>query len=74
VSSPEELRSYAVDCARLATAATDPRDKARLLDMARVWSDLAARIEKLGHPDQAPDSLVEAPRRPPGSELPSRTE
>jgi hypothetical protein len=48
VSSPDELRSYAVDCARLAKAATDSRDKARLLNMARAWSDLADRIEKIG--------------------------
>jgi hypothetical protein len=48
VSSPDELRSYAVDCARLAKAATDPRDKARLLNMARAWTDLADRIEKIG--------------------------
>jgi hypothetical protein len=72
VSSPEELRSYAVDCARLATAATDPRDKARLLDMARAWSDLAARIEKLGHPDQGGDRVIEPPRRA-DSEQPNRT-
>lgn len=48
VSSPDELRSYAVDCARLAKATTDPRDKARLLNMARAWSDLADRIAKIG--------------------------
>ena len=48
VSSPNELRSYAVDCARLAQSATDPRDKARLLTMARNWTDLASRIEQLG--------------------------
>src|SRR5262249_19833968 len=48
VSSPDELRSYAVDCARLAKAATDPHDKARLLNMARAWTDLADRIAKIG--------------------------
>ena len=47
MSSPDELRSYAVDCARLARPATDPLDKARLLNMARAWSDLADRIEKI---------------------------
>ena len=47
VSSPDELRSYAVDCARLARTATDPLDKARLLTMARAWTDLADRIEKI---------------------------
>ena len=54
VSSPDELRSYAVDCARLAQNATDPRDKARLLTMARSWSDLASRIEQIGHVAEPP--------------------
>jgi hypothetical protein len=48
VSSPDELRSYAVDCGRLARSASDPRDKARLLNMARAWAELADRIEKIG--------------------------
>ena len=48
MSSPDELRSYAVDCARLANAATNSIDKARLLNMARAWTDLADRIEKIG--------------------------
>ena len=48
VSSPDELRSYAIDCARLASAATDPHDKARLLNMASAWSALAERVEKIG--------------------------
>jgi hypothetical protein len=47
MSSPDELRSYAVDCARLASAASNPHDKARLLNMARTWTDLADRIEKI---------------------------
>jgi len=47
VSSPDELRSYAVDCARLARAAALPHDKARLLNMARAWTELADRLEKL---------------------------
>jgi hypothetical protein len=48
LSSPAELRSYAVDCARLAQGAAHPHDKARLLNMARAWTDLADRIERLG--------------------------
>jgi hypothetical protein len=32
----------------LAWSATDPHDKARLLDMARAWTELADRIEKIG--------------------------
>ena len=47
MSSPDELRSYAVDCARLARSARDSHDKARLLNMARTWTELADRVEKL---------------------------
>jgi hypothetical protein len=48
VSSPDQLRSYAVDCARLARGATASGDKARLLNMAQAWTYLAGRIERLG--------------------------
>ena len=70
VSSPDELRSYAVDCARLAQNATDPRDKARLLTMARSWSDLANRIEQIGHvrraiPPPGEDNATSHPQGPP---------
>ena len=67
VSSPDELRSYAVDCARLAQGATDPHDKARLLNMARAWADLADRVERLGQITgnvPAPDD-VPGPAPPP---------
>jgi hypothetical protein len=47
VSSPNELRSYAVDCARLAKATTHSHDKARLLNIARAWTDLADRLDKI---------------------------
>jgi hypothetical protein len=62
VSSPDELRSYAVDCARLAQSAADPHDKARLLTMARNWTDLASRIEQLG---QIADHVAGAGADPP---------
>jgi hypothetical protein len=42
------LRSYAVDCARLARAAAAPEEKARLLNIAQAWIYLAARVERLG--------------------------
>jgi hypothetical protein len=32
----------------------DPRDKARLLTMARSWSDLASRIEQIGQVAELP--------------------
>jgi hypothetical protein len=62
VSSPDELRSYAVDCARLAQSAADSSDKARLLTMARAWTELATRIERLGQ--------VSDPAMPQSGELP----
>jgi hypothetical protein len=55
VSSPVELRSYAVDCARLARSAA-PQDKARLLNMARAWTELADRIERIGRSGTAAGS------------------
>jgi len=66
VSSPAELRSYAVDCARLARSATDPHDKARLLNMARAWTALADRIERIGRTsdgDTATDDHEDEPAR-----------
>ena len=75
MSSPDELRSYAVDCARLARSAADPHDKARLLTMARAWTDLADRISKIGQAGgnmpaapEAPASSHQAPDRPDRSE------
>jgi hypothetical protein len=56
VSSPVELRSYAVDCARLARSAAAPHDKARLLNMARAWTELADRIEQIGRSGTAAGS------------------
>jgi hypothetical protein len=40
--------------------------------MARAWTDLAARIEKLGHPDQPAIRAAEPPSRPPGPEPPNQ--
>jgi hypothetical protein len=59
VSSPDELRSYAVDCARLAQSAKNSRDKARLLSMAQAWTELADRLERIGQ--VASDVRTEVP-------------
>jgi hypothetical protein len=64
VSSPVALRSYAVDCARLARLAMDPRDTARLLNMARAWTELADRIEKLGQAGSAVGASAPQPDVP----------
>jgi len=63
VSSPDELRSYAVDCARLAKSARDLRDKERLLNMARAWTDLADQLARIGQ-SKVPADLVPAPQPP----------
>jgi len=47
----------------LARSATEPHDKARLLNMARAWTELADRVEKLGR-NTAPESAL-APQKPP---------
>jgi hypothetical protein len=64
VSSPDQLRSYAVDCARLARNATAPGDKARLLNMAQAWAYLAQRIERLGRFARGETAAAAAPTEP----------
>ena len=41
----------------------DPHDKARLLNMARAWTELADRVEKIGQATR-PESAM-APQPPP---------
>jgi hypothetical protein len=40
----DEYRRYAGECLRLAHDASDSDDKARLLQMAQAWHDLADKI------------------------------
>ena len=58
MSSPEELRAYAVDCARLAKSARDLHDKERLLNMARAWSELADQLVRIGQSATVPADLL----------------
>ena len=44
MSSVEDYRGYAVECLRLAQNAADFGDKARLLQMAQAWQDLAEKL------------------------------
>jgi hypothetical protein len=41
MANAEELRGYASQCLTLAQKAKDPSDKARLLQMAEAWRQLA---------------------------------
>ena len=45
MASAEEYRSLAEQCFALAQKATDPDDRARLIQMAQSWRELADRIE-----------------------------
>jgi hypothetical protein len=40
-----DYRRYAAECVRLAQSTPDPTDKARLLDMAETFVELADRSE-----------------------------
>jgi 3-dehydroquinate dehydratase len=40
----QEYRRYAADCFKLAQQAQNPTDKARLLQMAQAWNELAEKI------------------------------
>jgi hypothetical protein len=39
----EDYRRYAAECLALAQRADDPRDRARLLEMAQAFNELAAK-------------------------------
>ncbi len=60
MSSAEELRGYATRCLTLAQKADDPNDKARLLQMAEAWRQLA---DKTAAKLSADTSNAKPPRR-----------
>ena len=45
MSSAEDYRAFAEQCFALAQKATDPDDRARLIQMALSWRELADRFE-----------------------------
>jgi hypothetical protein len=45
MKSFERYRRYAIDCLKMAQAAADDADKARLLQMAETWRHLAQLAE-----------------------------
>ena len=45
MSSAEDYRAFAEQCFALAQKATDPDDRARLIQMAQSWRELADRLE-----------------------------
>ena len=51
MSSDDDYHRYAAECLALAQRTTDPNDKARLLQMAQAWRDLAQKRESLSKKD-----------------------
>ena len=49
----EEYLRYAEQCVALAARASNAADKARLLQMAQAWRELAAKRENGKHKDPA---------------------
>lgn len=46
MNSAAQFRGYATDCVRVAQQISDPADKATLLQMAKLWLNLAEIAEK----------------------------
>jgi hypothetical protein len=42
----DDYRHYAAECMALAQTASDPNDKARLVQMAQAWRELAEKRER----------------------------
>lgn len=42
----DEYRRYAEECVALAHGLSDPADRARLLQMAQAWRDLAHKLDE----------------------------
>ena len=45
MATAEEYRAFAAKCLALAQSISDQDDKARLIEMAQAWRDLADRLE-----------------------------
>jgi hypothetical protein len=54
MASVDEYLQYAEQCVALATASSNPADKARLLQMAQAWRELSEKrngVENKGSPE-----------------------
>jgi len=47
VSSANECRLYAAECLELAERVSNPEDKARLIQMAQAFFELANKLERV---------------------------
>ncbi len=48
----EDYRRYAAECLALAQRAQNPHDRARLLDMAHAFNELAVKLETEKDPNR----------------------
>jgi hypothetical protein len=46
MSRADEYCKYAASCLNIAQSISDPHEKARLLDMAQKWRELAEKAER----------------------------
>jgi hypothetical protein len=51
MASADEFRRYAEECVALAHGMLDPADKARLLQVAQAWRDLADKHDRMSDDD-----------------------
>ncbi len=47
----EDYRRYAAECLRVAQQLTDPTDKAKLVQMAQKWRELAQKADQSAEGD-----------------------
>ena len=45
MATADEYRAFAAKCLTLAQSISDPDDKARLVEMAQAWRELADKLE-----------------------------
>ena len=58
MASADEYREYAEQCIALVTTAFHPGDKARLLQMAQAWRDLADKLDAFQNKPPKDDGLT----------------
>jgi hypothetical protein len=52
MASAEDYRAFAAKCLALAQSISDQDDKARLIEMAQAWRDLADKLEAARDPNK----------------------
>jgi hypothetical protein len=52
LSLADTYRNYAAECLRLAQSAANDEDRARLVNMAQAWRELADKLEQSDQEDR----------------------